>query len=450
MKKEDLFEAFGTLDEELLRRSELEGNRVQKRNGIVLKFGSLAACLVIIICAGIFFINGKNKDLNEDSNNPVMAEKNENTASEKEEIQEQYIDIKMLLASNEGITEQLLAFKYVTINEYTAVYHNVKAAGSDILKESLGSEVEEMQGWYYVSGHKDMQYLILNENETYSLWKFDSFQKDSYPYSDVLQMIYQIQSAEDIIELIVNPATMDNTEEGKAIQNEIGTTVITEKEKLEVFYKIISKLLCYGSDQWERIGLGEDSRSAMLNQVKSGRYLTFVTAQGLEVDSLKYTGISGMFYEYGGIAYSELTEEDRSVMEEVLNIEQIEKSEDISKEQADVPEKDTEKEEPQRNDTEKLELEKNDTVVDVPVNEDTYQEARPYESELEDLQKRITEAMVNKELPFVTSSAIMENPDRLHVTVTTKEEAQIAKLKEFDPTGKWLEIEYSENIIVLE
>ena len=36
MKKEDLFEAFGTLDEELLRRSELEGNRVQKRNGIVL------------------------------------------------------------------------------------------------------------------------------------------------------------------------------------------------------------------------------------------------------------------------------------------------------------------------------------------------------------------------------------------------------------------------------
>ena len=159
MKKEDLFEAFGTLDEELLRRSELEGNRVQKRNGIVLKFGSVAACLVIIICAGIFFINGKNKDLNKDSNDLVMAERNENTTSEKEEMQEQYVDINMLLSSDEGITEQLLAFKYVTVDEYTGIYYNTRAVGGDILKESLGSEVEEMQGWYYESGHKDMQYL---------------------------------------------------------------------------------------------------------------------------------------------------------------------------------------------------------------------------------------------------------------------------------------------------
>ena len=57
---------------------------------------------------------------------------------------------------------------------------------------------------------------------------------------------------------------------------------------------------------------------------------------------------------------------------------------------------------------------------------------------------------MNKELPFVTSSAIRENPDRLHVTVTTKDEDLIAKLKAFDTTGGLLEVEYSENVAVQE
>ena len=51
---------------------------------------------------------------------------------------------------------------------------------------------------------------------------------------------------------------------------------------------------------------------------------------------------------------------------------------------------------------------------------------------------------MNHELPFVTTSGIRENPDRLHVTVNTRDEAELAKLKAYDMTGKWLEIEYNE------
>ena len=54
---------------------------------------------------------------------------------------------------------------------------------------------------------------------------------------------------------------------------------------------------------------------------------------------------------------------------------------------------------------------------------------------------------MNNELPFVTSSAIYENPDRIHVTVNTTDEDLIAKLQAFDTTGKLLEIEYSEQRI---
>jgi hypothetical protein len=79
---------------------------------------------------------------------------------------------------------------------------------------------------------------------------------------------------------------------------------------------------------------------------------------------------------------------------------------------------------------------------DIPVDESTYNEARKYSDELMDLQNRISTAMGNGELPFVVVSAIYENPDRLHVEVTTDDEDLINKLKAYDTTGELLEIEY--------
>jgi hypothetical protein len=80
--------------------------------------------------------------------------------------------------------------------------------------------------------------------------------------------------------------------------------------------------------------------------------------------------------------------------------------------------------------------------ADVPVDESTYNEARKYSDELIDLQNRISTAMGNGELPFVIESSIYENPDRLHVVVTTDNEDLINKLKAYDTTGELLEIEY--------
>jgi hypothetical protein len=83
-----------------------------------------------------------------------------------------------------------------------------------------------------------------------------------------------------------------------------------------------------------------------------------------------------------------------------------------------------------------------DYSSDIPVDESTYSEARKYSDELMDLQNRISTAMGNGELPFVVVSAIYENPDRLHVEVTTDDEDLINKLKAYDTTGELLEIEY--------
>ena len=58
--------------------------------------------------------------------------------------------------------------------------------------------------------------------------------------------------------------------------------------------------------------------------------------------------------------------------------------------------------------------------------------------------------MSNGELPFVSSSAVYENQYRLHITVSSDEEEDVAKLKAFDTIGGALEIVYEANYISVE
>lgn len=147
-------------------------------------------------------------------------------------------------------------------------------------------------------------------------------------------------------------------------------------------------------------------------------------ANGCKLDSLKYTAVSGTFYEYGGVAYNELRKEQKDVIEEILNI-------------------DCSISEQQETEQRVSESEVNTEIQDAPADESTYQEARDYSAELTDLQNRITQAMINKELPFVTSCGIYDNPDRVKTVVNTEDEDLLAKLRAFDTTGELLEIVYS-------
>lgn len=86
-------------------------------------------------------------------------------------------------------------------------------------------------------------------------------------------------------------------------------------------YDIVSGLTCYGENNWELIDMGDSSEESMLNRVRQGRYLTFITPDGLKIDELKYTAASGTFYEYGGIAYNPLTAKEKEKVDEILGIE---------------------------------------------------------------------------------------------------------------------------------
>lgn len=115
-------------------------------------------------------------------------------------------------------------------------------------------------------------------------------------------------------------------------------------------------------------------------------------------------------------------------------------------------------------------IEGTNNLIDAPVDEDTYHEVGPntpaedgterddvensngtitleYITELQD---KVSTAMSNGELPFVSSSAIYENPYRLHITVSSNSEEDIAKLEAFDTIGGAMEIVYDANPISVE
>lgn len=115
-------------------------------------------------------------------------------------------------------------------------------------------------------------------------------------------------------------------------------------------------------------------------------------------------------------------------------------------------------------------IEGTNNLTDAPVDEDTYHEVgpnTPAEDRTEhgdmetsngtitleyitELQAKVSTAMSNGELPFVSSSAVYENPYRLHITVSSNAEEDVAKLKAFDTIGGALEIVYAANPISVE
>lgn len=61
---------------------------------------------------------------------------------------------------------------------------------------------------------------------------------------------------------------------------------------------------------------------------------------------------------------------------------------------------------------------------------------------LTELQAKISNAMVNKELPFVISSTLCETTNNIVISVNTTNEAELAKLYDFDTIGGAIKVEF--------
>lgn len=84
MNKEDLFIGFGNLDEDLLKRSEQGGRNMNNKRNIskIFKYGSIAACLVVVLVVGSLFWNGgmvnRISPIEDDNVSSLDSSRNEN------------------------------------------------------------------------------------------------------------------------------------------------------------------------------------------------------------------------------------------------------------------------------------------------------------------------------------------------------------------------------------
>ena len=65
---------------------------------------------------------------------------------------------------------------------------------------------------------------------------------------------------------------------------------------------------------------------------------------------------------------------------------------------------------------------------------------------LTELQEKISNGMINKELSFVLSSAVRETSNCINVSVTTEDESELAKLYGLDLLGGAIKVQYSDGV----
>lgn len=342
MKREDISDAIGLLDENMIGHALMvrsEKKIAQSDGNRMWKVRYLAAASLCLACAGVAAVwsvlpQGLKGGLPQEGYllpEQFMPEQFMSELPMQEgpepEMPERFVEIAFLLASSDGnlMTEQMEKLAIVPIGQYSGFYTEVSSAGSSVLSESMGKCIDSVGEWHYVSGHSDLQYLIRNDEQGSSLWKFECFDSSEYPYKDVLELVYQIDSADEITEIEVAPARMDNTDGGKKIQEEIGTHLITDRGAIETMYEVLSGMTCYGNNRWEMIDYGNveaasDASAQSHEAVRLGRYLSITANYGNVIDGLKYTAVSDMFYEFSGIAYSPLTEEQAASVCEIIGI----------------------------------------------------------------------------------------------------------------------------------
>lgn len=81
--------------------------------------------------------------------------------------------------------------------------------------------------------------------------------------------------------------------------------------------------------------------------------------------------------------------------------------------------------------------------LNLPESNVTFRDADYTLAYLTKLQASISEGMISKELDFVVISALREDTNRIHLTVTTQDASQLDKLRALDSLGGALEIEYT-------
>ncbi len=270
--------------------------------------------------------------------------------------------VKYCIGRGEAVPA-VLGFSYVAIDDRLAEYHLIMQVHPQDLKGYVGEVyVDDV---YRPRNTKSLKYLIFNDSKgDLRIWEFSNFiVRDTnefnlgtpelahgidpsrplnltpYTYADMAKVLYGMARPEDIERITVRPSNFDNTREGKALQKEIGTQTVRDREAIERFYDVLTRTVCLGATKWDtyvnlpdrfRYSFSpEDSEGKRTyqdrqrdgEQVRAERYLTVRLTDGTILDHWQYDAIKGCFHEYYGIATEPLDEADVYALNAIFGIE---------------------------------------------------------------------------------------------------------------------------------
>lgn len=168
MKKEDLYEGFGAVNDDILKRSEKEEGTMKKRNmSKILKIGSLAACLIVALGVGMFFIGG-NKTPEVESN--TGEESNIVTSTNVDVAPMVYVTGTLYKKSLEEVYYEELLEEFVFVGKIESDITSSQTSTDGVPKENLQANTPIVGSEVYQYGNN----VVVKVNGIYWLYEVES------------------------------------------------------------------------------------------------------------------------------------------------------------------------------------------------------------------------------------------------------------------------------------
>ena len=302
MKEKHILGVFGQVDEDYIEQAASTIGKVQTPKFTWLKWGTIAACLCLVVVGSFFYNFFKPSDFNS------MISK--------------------------GAFDTTMTMTTIPIDDQIACYQQIDIDGEK-LEKIVGTEYLKTGAlvWYLPEGTDNLKYLICKDaDNALTLWMFTSFEMsegETYTYGDVLTIIYGVHGEADIVSITTSPIRSNNTVLGKEIQNEVGTKTYTDLDDISLFYNIANEIICYGvcndnpADNTRftySFSTNENDKLTSGESTYGTRCISIEFADGTILDSWKYSALSGSFFEYGGIFTEPLEESDVYELNELFGI----------------------------------------------------------------------------------------------------------------------------------
>ena len=356
MKGERIYKSLNFVDEAYIEESAPVIRAGEK--DVRLKWAAVAACICLVVGAAAATVMQSSHSGGTVQEQLLAATKSSgamNTAARETEL---------------PIEGRIAVYEQIYVGSAAAVDRQDSPDSTEKLQPFVGDIYTQYgeSSWYRVKGMDEIKYLISEDTEgTLRLWEYRSFlvmdgilatacfvtetpedelaeienstreqfpdaDLSPYTYGDVYRIIYNVESADDIVSITAAPSKSNNTDFGKQIQKQVGTHIYDDRDSITLFYGITANVACNGATGWggsnsERsrytysFSTEEDDKLTSGEETWASRYLTITLRSGTTIDSWKYTALSGRFYEFGGIFTEPLAETQVYEINSIFGIE---------------------------------------------------------------------------------------------------------------------------------